>query len=65
MNPTPFPTAAIWSLPVAALRKPLPAAPEQAESAEHPAPAPADNPQSQAELVSAAIARRIRQRRHT
>ena len=66
MNPTKFPTVAAWPLPMQALRKPVPAEPPRQEPAPHPH---ASDPQTAAEaiapLVSAAIARRARQRRDT
>jgi hypothetical protein len=66
MTPTKFPTVAAWPLPMQALRKPVPAEPPRQEPAPHPdAPDTETAAEAIAPLVSAAIARRARQRRYT
>lgn len=64
MTHTPFPTAATWPLPAAALRAPLPA---RAEDKPTPEVAHVDKKATDdlAQQVSETIARRARQRRYT
>ena len=68
MNPTPFPTVTAWPLPTEALRTPLPEAasvPSAEANAPEMTPDPAALTEAIAPLISAAIARRARQRRYT
>lgn len=66
MTPTKFPTVAAWPLPQQALRQPATTAPPRQEPAPQSDAADAETAAGAiAPLVSAAIARRARQRRYT